>query len=285
MLAAGTSRRAPGEHITACPVDATFDLRNAGGDSMPDPRREQFLGRGGVALGALGLLLLALLLIASNPRALSWVCTQPQLHRKRTAATLDSLQTQLGPAVMLRTTRKHWLISGLGLCAFLAGQAMAADVYQGTASFKNKAGKKVTATVTITLDRTMPDEERMAVAEQVKANPDSAKSVLAGKPQLGTIEADDKSVPIRFASGYALDEGQNVIVLSDEPMGFIGGSRKSKKGFDLTYAMISMKASGAGKGEIRPAARIKWMESGAPAPVGYDNQIVWIENVTKTTKP
>ena len=29
--------------------------------------------------------------------------------------------------------------------------------------------------------------------------------------------------------------------------------------------------------------KIKWMESGAPAPVRYDNQIVWIENVTKTT--
>ena len=186
---------------------------------------------------------------------------------------------------MLRNTRVHWLVAGLGVCAFLAAQAMAADVYQGTASFKNKAGKKVTATVTVTLDKAMAEEDRAAVVEQVKANPDSAASALAGRPQLGTIQADDKSVPIRFASGYALDEGQNLIVLSDEPMGFIGGSGKSKKGFDLTYAMISVKASGEGKGEIRPAARIKWMESGAPAPVGYDNQIVWIENVTKTTKP
>jgi hypothetical protein len=177
------------------------------------------------------------------------------------------------------------LPSILGMCVFVAGQASAADVYQGSASFKNKAGKKVTATVTITLDQTMLDEDRMAVAEQVKANPDAAQSVLAGKPQLGTIQAEDKSVPIRFVSGYALDTGQNLIVLSDEPMGFIGGSKKSKKGFDLTYAMISLNASGEGKGEIRPAARIKWMESGAPAPVGYDNQIVWIENVTKTTKP
>jgi opacity protein-like surface antigen len=191
----------------------------------------------------------------------------------------------MGYAVMLRNTRVHWLVAGLGACAFLAAQAMAADVYQGTASFKNKAGKKVTATVTVTLDKAMAEEDRAAVVEQVKANPDSAASALAGKPQLGTIQADDKSVPIRFASGYALDEGQNLIVLSDEPMGFIGGSGKSKKGFDLTYAMISVKASGEGKGEIRPAARIKWMESGAPAPVGYDNQIVWIENVTKTTKP
>lgn len=171
------------------------------------------------------------------------------------------------------------------VCVLVASQAFAADVYQGTASFKNKAGKKVTATVTITLDQTMADEQRKAVGAQVKANPDAAKSILSAQPQLGTIQAEDKSVPIRFASGYALDEGQNLVVLSDEPMGFIGGSKKSKEGFDLTYAMISVKASGEGKGEIRPAARIKWMESGAPAPVGYDNQIVWIENVTKTTKP
>ena len=186
---------------------------------------------------------------------------------------------------MLRNTRVHWFVAGLGLCACFASQAWAADVYQGDVKFKNKAGKQVTAKLTITLDQTMPEEERKATGELVKANPDSASSVLAGKPQLGTIEAEDKSVPIRFASVYDLDDGQNVVVLSDEPMGFIGGSGKSKKGFDLTYAMLSIKASGAGKGEIRPAARIKWMESGAPAPVGYDNQIVWIENVTKTTKP
>jgi len=182
---------------------------------------------------------------------------------------------------MLRNT---WFVSALSLGAFFAGQALAADVYQGTVKFKNAQGKPVTGTLTLTLDQTMPEAERMAVRDQVKANPDSAKSVLAGKPQLGTIEAGDKRVPIRFASVYALDDGENLVVLSDEPMGFIGGAKKSKEGFDLTYAMISVKASGAGKGEIRPAARIKWMESGAPAPVGYDNQIVWIEDVTKTTK-
>jgi len=161
---------------------------------------------------------------------------------------------------------------------------LAADVYQGDVKFKNKAGKQVTAKVTVTLERTMPDDERLALVDLSKTDPDAALSALAGKPQLGTIEAEDRRVPIRFASVYDLDDGQNVVVISDEPMGFIGGSGKSKKGFDLTYAMLSIKASGAGKGEIRPAARIKWMESGAPAPVGYDNQIVWIENVTKTTR-
>jgi hypothetical protein len=184
---------------------------------------------------------------------------------------------------MIRTTRMLRLVSSLGICAFFAGQTLAADVYQGTVNFKNAAGKQVTEKLTVTLDRTTPDAERLAIVEQVKSNPDSAKSVLADKPQLGVIEAGDRRVAIRYASVTPLDDGQNLIVISDEPMGFIGGARKSKKGFDLTYAMISVKASGEGKGEIGPAAKIKWMESGAPAPVRYDNQIVWIDNVTKTT--
>ena len=186
---------------------------------------------------------------------------------------------------MIRKNRTYGFVLGLGLCAFFAGPASAADVYQGTVKFKNAKGKSVTTTLTVTLEQTMPEAERLAIVEQVKKDPDSAKSVLAGKPQLGVIQAEDKSVPIRYAYISPLDDGQNVLVISDEPMGFIGGSRKSKKGFELTYAMIAVKASGEGKGEIGPAAKIKWMESGAPAPARYDNQIVWIENVTKTTKP
>src|SRR5262245_55144796 len=108
----------------------------------------------------------------------------------------------MGSVVMIRNTRMNWLVSGLGVCAFFAGHAFAADVYQGDVKFKNKAGKQVTAKVTVTLDRAMEEADRLAIVEQVKANPDSAKSVLASKPQLGTIQADDKSVPIRFASGY-----------------------------------------------------------------------------------
>ena len=189
---------------------------------------------------------------------------------------------------MIRNTRMHWFVSSSCMCAFFAGRALAADVYQGTVKFENAEGKQVTAKVTVTLDRTMPDAERSAIVEQVKSNPNAAKSVLAGKPQLGVIEVEDRHVPIRFAYAYPLANGQNLTVISDEALGFIGGAKKdapSKKGFDLTYVVIEIKASGAGSGEIGPAAKVKWMESGAPAPVRYGNKVVWIENVTKTTTP
>ena len=108
------------------------------------------------------------------------------------------------------------------------------------------------------------------------------RTVELAKPQT-FMNLSGEAVACLLAKENIDDASNDLIVISDEPMGFIGGSKKSKKGFDLTYAMISVKASGEGKGEIGPAAKIKWMESGAPAPVRYDNQIVWIENVTKTT--
>jgi hypothetical protein len=75
----------------------------------------------------------------------------------------------------------------------------------------------------------MPDEERMAVAEKVKADPDSAKSVLAGNRNLdhrSRRQARTDSLCLRLCPR----RGSELVVLSDEPMGFLGGSNKSKKG-------------------------------------------------------
>ena len=189
---------------------------------------------------------------------------------------------------MIRNFRLPLILSTSCMCAFFAGHAMAADVYQGTVKFENAAGKEVTAKVTVTLNQAMPDADRKAVVEQVKSDPNSAKSVLAGKPQLGVIEVEDRHVPIRYSYESALADGTNLTVISDEALGFIGGAKKdapSKKGYDLTYVVIEIKNSGKGSGEIGPAAKIKWMASGAPAPVRYGNKVVWIENVTKSTAP
>ena len=193
-----------------------------------------------------------------------------------------------GTAIMIGTSRAHRFVLGFGVCVFTAGQALAADVYQGTAKFRNAEDKSTSVKVTISLDGTMPEAARLAILEKVKGNPDSAKSVLAGYPQLGFIEADNRRVPIRFAYISPIVDGKNITVISDEPLGFIGGAKKdakSKEGFDLTYAMITMKDAGGSKGEMGPATKIKWMDSGAPAPERYGDKIVWIDDVTKVTKP
>jgi hypothetical protein len=92
-------------------------------------------------------------------------------------------------------------------------------------------------------------------------------------------------VPIRFAHVSNVAGGKNVTLVSDEALGFIGGDKKdakSKEGFDLTYAMVTVKGAEI-KGELGPATKVKWMESGAPAPERYGDKIVWIDDIKKVT--
>ena len=58
-------------------------------------------------------------------------------------------------------------------------------------------------------------------------------------------------------------------------------SAKPKEGYDLSYAMIAVDPSGSGRGEMAPACKIKFMDSGAPAVEDYGKQVVWLDDVTK----
>jgi len=184
---------------------------------------------------------------------------------------------------MTRISRSYWIVAALG-SMLIAGQALATDVYHGTAKFTAADGKRAAVPVTISLDAPTPDAERVALVEQAKANPDGIKAALAGQKQLGFIEARDVKVPIRYAYLYPGGDGTNMVLISDEPLGYIGGNKRSAKpkpGFDLTYVMVSFDANGNGSGEMAPAGKIKFMESGAPAVADYGAHVVWLDDVSK----
>src|SRR5438046_215333 len=85
-------------------------------------------------------------------------------------------------------------------------------------------------------------------------------------------------VPIRYAYVVPGGNGTMITVISDEALGYIGSdksSAKPKEGFDLTYVQLQVNASGKGGGEMAPACKVKWMESGAPAVDDYGKQVVW----------
>jgi hypothetical protein len=177
---------------------------------------------------------------------------------------------------------------GLGISVILAGQALAADVYRGNAKFTNAKGDRVSTPVTISLDGATPDAQRTSLVEKAKSDPASAKSALASQPQIGYIEAVDRRVPIRYAYVVPGGAGKLITVISDETLGYIGGdksSAKPKEGFDLTYAQIQVDGTGQGRGEMAPACKVKWMESGAPAVEDYGKQVVWVDDVAKINQP
>lgn len=184
--------------------------------------------------------------------------------------------------------RPHWVVLGLGVPLIVAGQALAADTYTANARFTNAEGERVTTPVTISLEGSTPETERAALAEKAKAKPESAKELLAGQKQLGYIEAVNRRVPIKYAYVQPGGDGQFITVLSDEPLGYIGGDEKyakAKGGFDLTYANVMVNASGQGRGELAPACKVKFMKSGAPAVDDYGSQVVWLDDVKKEAAP
>jgi hypothetical protein len=185
-------------------------------------------------------------------------------------------------------SRSHRFMLCLGLQVVLASQVLAADVYKATAKFTNAKGERVSAPVTISIEQRTSDTERMALVDKAKANPGAVKSAISGQKQLGYIEARDRRVPIRYAYARPGGEGQYITVISDEPLGHIGGDSKAakpKQGFDLTYAMLMINSSGQGDGEMAPACKLKWMESGAPAVDDYGSQVVWLDDITKVAQP
>jgi hypothetical protein len=49
--------------------------------------------------------------------------------------------------------------------------------------------------------------------------------------------------------------------------------------------MLMVNASGKGRGEMAPACKIKFMESGAPAVDDYGSQVVWLDDIEKAAQP
>src|SRR5262245_39977239 len=116
------------------------------------------------------------------------------------------------------TARSQWVVLTLGLLSLATGQALAADVYKASAKFTNGKGGRCSTPVTLTLEGATADADRGALVEKVKADPKSAKSLLTGLKQLGTIEAVDRKVPIRYAYVAPGGDGQFITVISDEPL-------------------------------------------------------------------
>jgi hypothetical protein len=176
----------------------------------------------------------------------------------------------------------------LGLLTFAANGAFAAEVFKGTAKFTDAQDERAAVAVTISLTGKTSDADQATLRDKAKASPKDAKELLAGLPELGTIEAVDRKVPIRYAYIRPAGSGQMMTLISDEPLGYVGSNKKyvkSKEGYDLTYVMVAVDGGGKGRGEMAPACKIKFMDSGAPAVEDYGSQVVWLDDVVKVTEP
>ena len=179
---------------------------------------------------------------------------------------------------------------GLLTAAFVALAGSAAVLAAGGESFTATASMKTekasaTAAVRISIDRYASEKERRAVMGAIRAGGTTALLGVVGKMKdAGTIEVGSQKTAIKYAYSYPTGEGRIVTVITAKPIVFLGAGlpeAKPKAGHDVATALLVLEGSGAGHGELAPAATVRTNESGAIVVDDYGDAQVWLKDVVK----
>jgi hypothetical protein len=167
--------------------------------------------------------------------------------------------------------------------AALPGQS-AGEAFTATASVKSDGGG-ATAPVRISIERFATEAERAAIVGTVKSGGTPAvRAALAKTKDAGTIEVGGRKTPIKYAYANPTGSGRIVTVVTAEPILHLGAGlpdAKPKAGYDLGVALLILDASGAGEGELAPAAKVGTNEAGAIVISDYGDAKIWLKGVAK----
>jgi hypothetical protein len=136
------------------------------------------------------------------------------------------------------------------------------EVFTGTASAKN-AVAAASGKLEVRLRRITPEFDRKSVetALQQGGYPQFL-TAIRNAPEVGQVVlAGGKPYSIRYARERADANGRTLILVTDQPMYFVGGGRAEagapKKGYEVAVIQIQMGAKGAGTGSMAAAARVR----------------------------
>jgi len=178
-------------------------------------------------------------------------------------------------------------IAPIALAALLgflpSGLAHASETITATAHVKTAGGVEASAPVRIEIDRFSTDGERDAlVAALQRRGTEGVRSVLATRDPIGSVHVGSVATPIKFASVRTTAGGRLITAVTGSPIAFMGAGvpgAKPTAGFDLGLVIVEVAASGSGRGELVPAAKIRADEQGAIATDDYSGEVVQLSNV------
>jgi hypothetical protein len=157
------------------------------------------------------------------------------------------------------------------------------ETFTATASLKTGAGAQMTAPVTIVVTRLTTDTERATVVEALKKGGTAGVvQSLKAMGDVGYIEVGERRTPVKYAHVRPTSGGRLITVIAPTPIAHLGAGlpeAKPKAGFDLALAILEVNASGAGSGELAPAATIKLDDKGAIQTQDYGAEAVRLTSV------
>jgi hypothetical protein len=153
------------------------------------------------------------------------------------------------------------LLAAAPLTVLSQSQRGAPEQFTATAQTAAASGASAAATVTIDIRRYTPDAERSAVETALKSGGYPAfLTALRKAPEVGTVGLGTQKWSIRWAREQSTAAGRTIVVVTDQPMFFLGGAKanaKPRAGYEVGLIRLQVDAAGMGKGEMAAAARVK----------------------------
>ena len=170
-------------------------------------------------------------------------------------------------------------------CAVSVAEAQS-QTFTAIAKVQGTVGAGI-ADLTVTANRFATDAERDALVAAVKqGGTAAARTLLRSKSDAGTLRLGSRPAgAIKYV--YARDTGGGgrlLTIITADPVVLLGSGlpdAKPSAGYDLGLVLLEVPASGPGKGEMVPAAKVKVDPQGAIVTEDYSGETVQLSQVVK----
>jgi hypothetical protein len=117
------------------------------------------------------------------------------------------------------------------------------------------------ATIQIDIQRYTPDADRATVESALKSGGYPAfLTALRKAPAVGAVSFGDQKWTIRWAREQKTAKGRTIVLVTDQPVFFVGGGRtdaKPRAGYDVAVIQMQVDDVGLGSGSMAAAANVK----------------------------
>lgn len=137
----------------------------------------------------------------------------------------------------------------------------APETFSANAHVQGATVGAAAATIEVHIRRYTPDAERTAVENALKTGGyQGFVSALRKAPEVGYVKVGDRQWPIRWAREQPGPRGRTIVVVTSEPIFFVGGGRidaRPREGYAVGLVQLQVDSVGLGNGSMAAAARVR----------------------------
>jgi hypothetical protein len=137
----------------------------------------------------------------------------------------------------------------------------APETFTANVHVKGETAGAGAATIQIHIQRYTPDFDRTTVETALKSGGYPAfLTALRKAPEVGSVTVGDRKTAIRWAREQSTPKGRTIVVVTDQPIHFVGGGAvdaKPRAGYEVAVIQMQMDDVGLGSGTMAAAARVK----------------------------